>query len=108
MTSIDVHSHILDCCTKMILTHQKEKSPLFHILLTGGAGVGKSHLVRAIFQTATRIFTRNNQIDSRPVFVCGPTGTAAYNVAGYTLPSALIIQMDKQNLMTIHHCQMKN
>ena len=91
----DVHSHILDWCTKMILTHQIEKPPPFHIFLTGGAGVGKSHLVRAIVQTATRIFTRNNQIDSRHVLVCGPTGTAAYNVAGYTLHSALLIPIEQ-------------
>ena len=79
----------------MILTHQIEKPPLFHILLTGGAGVGKNHLVRAIVQTATRIFTRNNQIDSRHVLVYRPTGTAAYNVAGNTLHSALLIPMEQ-------------
>jgi DNA replication protein DnaC len=32
-----------------------EKPPPFHIFLTGGAGVGKNHLVRTIVQTATRL-----------------------------------------------------
>ena len=91
----DVHSYILDWCTKMVLTHQIEKPPAFHIFLTGGAGVGKSHLVRAIVQTATRMFTRNNQIDSRHVLVCAPTGTAAYNVSGYTIHSALLIPIEE-------------
>ena len=91
----DVHSYILDWCTKMVLTHQIEKPPAFHIFLTGGAGVGKSHLVRAIVQTATRMFTRNNQIDSRHVLVCAPTGTAAYNVSGYTIHSALLIPIEQ-------------
>ena len=46
-------------------------------------------------QTATRICTRNNQTDSRHVLVCVPTGTAAYNVAGYTLHSELLIPVEQ-------------
>ena len=86
-----VHDFITSWCTDMILTHKDERPPPFHIFLTGGAGVGKSHLVRTLVQTATKIFNRNNQTDSNHVLVCAPTGTAAYNIAGHTIHSAFVL-----------------
>ena len=90
-----VHDFITSWCTDMILTHKDERPPAFHIFLTGGAGVGKSHLVRTLVQTATKIFNRNNQTDSNHVLVCAPTGTAAYNIAGYTIHSAFVLPINE-------------
>ena len=86
-----VHDFITSWCTDMILTHRAERPQPFHIFLTGGAGVGKSHLVRTVVLTATNIFNRNNQTDHNHVLVCAPTGTAAYNIAGHTIHSAFLL-----------------
>ena len=90
-----VHDFITSWCTDMILTHRAERPPPFHIFLTGGAGVGKSHLVRTLVQTATRIFSRNNQTDHNHVLVCAPTGTAAYNIAGHSIHSAFLLPINE-------------
>ena len=37
-----------------LATSLEEKPKPFHLFLSGGAGVGKSHTVHAIFQSATR------------------------------------------------------
>lgn len=63
-------------------------SPL-HILATGGAGTGKSMLIKALYQSLIREFdhdrTRNMKTPS--VFLCAPTGVAACNIGGQTLHS---------------------
>ena len=62
-----------------------------HMFMTGGAGVGKSYATRAIFQAVTRIHLGQAGVDFQkpPVVVMAPTGTAAFNVAGYTIHGAL-------------------
>lgn len=46
-----VHEFIVQWFTEMLLSHKCGQPDPYQILLTGGAGVGKSHLVRAIVQT---------------------------------------------------------
>lgn len=46
-----VHESIVYWCTKIILSHKCGQPHPFHNFLTGGAGVGKSHLQRTIVQT---------------------------------------------------------
>jgi ATP-dependent DNA helicase PIF1 len=82
------HQFIVRWCSEMILSHVSVPPQPFHIFLTGGAGVGKSYLLRAIVQTANRLLQRNNQVDEARVLVCAPTGAAAYNVSGYTIHSS--------------------
>ncbi|WAR02670.1 PIF1-like protein, partial [Mya arenaria] len=84
----ELHQFVVDWCSKMLLSHRVPAPEPFYIFLTGGAGVGKSHVVRAIVQTATRLLMRSGQEDETHVLVCAPTGAAAYNVSGYTLHSA--------------------
>lgn len=67
------------------MTLKKEPEP-FHIFLTGGAGTGKTHLVKAIYAEATRILSKSvSPPNSTTVVLTAPTGTAAYNVKGATL-----------------------
>lgn len=60
--------------------------PLYNFL-TGGAGVGKSVLVKAIYQALIRCL--NSEQDCNPddvkVLLCAPTGKAAHNINGSTI-----------------------
>ena len=89
-TQSKVHQHIFQWAINMTLTHVLTKPEQFHLFLTGGAGVGKSHLVKTIVQTVTRVFSRNSQEENH-VLVCAPTGAAAYNINGYTIHSSLLL-----------------
>ena len=61
--------------------------------ISGGAGVGKSKLIDAIYQTLMREFTKpaDSKVDAIRVLVTGPTGRAAFNVRGTTSHSAFSI-----------------
>ncbi|OXA43032.1 ATP-dependent DNA helicase pif1 [Folsomia candida] len=59
----------------------------FQDFLSGGAGVGKSHVVTAIVQSFMRYCSKfpNVNPDQLCVLVAAPTGKAAFNVFGMTL-----------------------
>ena len=66
-----------------------EIEPLY-IFLTGGAGTGKSHLVKTIFHALTKIFSyRNVTLDKPKVLLVAPTGVAAVNIDGTTIHTSL-------------------
>jgi len=69
----------------------------FHEFLSGGAGVGKSHEITAIVQTAVRYYTKKPGAnpDSAYVIICASTGKAAFNVNGVTLHSAFRLPITK-------------
>ena len=74
-----------------------EKSEPFHILVTGGAGTGKSHLVKCIYYEGTRILGRMlHNPDDIPILKIAPTGVAAFNINGFTIHSALSIPINIQ------------
>ena len=61
----------------------------FYIFLSGGAGVGKSHLIHAIYQGAIRALRQPGQNPDQPtVLLTASTGKAAANINGTTLHSA--------------------
>ena len=93
-----LHQYIVHWATAMALSHTGRKTKPFQIFLTGGAGVGKSFLVRTIVQTVKRLFSRNNQVNDGNVLVCAPTGAAAYNIAGHTCHSAFHLPIHKSKL----------
>jgi nucleoside-triphosphatase THEP1 len=68
---------------------KKAEKP-FYDFVTGGAGVGKSHLITAIVQTILRLFASVPGVCLESVFVlvCASTGKAAFNVRGVTLHCA--------------------
>ena len=67
-----------------------EKPNQFRIFLSGGAGVGKSFLVKVITEQLKRILKepRQNYDEEPPVLVTASTGKAATNIDGTTLHSA--------------------
>ena len=65
----------------------------FFLLLTGGAGVGKSHVVRCISYEASRILRNPEHPGALKVLLAAPTGTAAFNINGSTLHHALSLPL---------------
>ncbi|XP_071151504.1 uncharacterized protein [Mytilus edulis] len=73
------------------VTLNKEPEP-FHLFLTGGAGTGKTHLVRCIYHEANRILSKTASTpDATSVLLTAPTGTAAFNIEGSTIHSTFAI-----------------
>ncbi|XP_078320120.1 uncharacterized protein LOC144621199 [Crassostrea virginica] len=57
-----------------------------HIFITGGAGTGKSHLIKAIHYESSRILSKIlSTPDGVSVLLGAFTGTAAFNIGGNTL-----------------------
>ncbi|XP_071788473.1 uncharacterized protein [Asterias amurensis] len=72
-----------------------KKPDAFQVFLTGGAGTGKSLLVKCIDYEATRIFGSIMRTpDDVSVMLTAPTGVAAFNINGSTVHSALSISTD--------------
>ena len=68
------------------------------LFITGGAGVGKSVVIRVLYQALHRHFCSDagqNPEDIR-IAVCAYTGLAAYNVQGSTLHSTFCIEPNKK------------
>ena len=71
-----------------------EIKPL-HIFITGGAGTGKSHLIKTLYAALMKILNYNSQSpEHSKVILLAPTGVAAVNIAGTTIHSALGIPVD--------------
>ncbi|XP_062373091.1 ATP-dependent DNA helicase PIF1-like [Sardina pilchardus] len=67
----------------------------FFYFVTGGAGTGKSHLIKCIYAEASKILrklpriTEERDMSMPTVLLTAFTGTAAFNIAGKTLHSVL-------------------
>ena len=62
------------------------------IFSLGGAGVGKSHLIRALYQAAVKHNSRAGEnFNEVKILLLAPTGKAAYGIKGNTVHSALAI-----------------
>lgn len=71
----------------------KTSNDPFYSFLSGGAGVGKSHVTKALYQAALKYYNTKAGDDFHQVKVLmlAPTGKAAYNIKGNTIHSALAI-----------------
>ena len=78
------------------LTFNPEKQ--LCLFITGGAGVGKSVVIRTLYQALHRQLcseSGQNPEDIR-ILLCAYTGLAAYNIQGSTLHSAFCIEPNKK------------
>ena len=76
----------------------RTKSEPIRIFLSGGAGTGKSVLIRAWYQSLHRYLIINavDDLDHIRVLRCAPTGAAAFNVEGLTLHHAFDIPVQQK------------
>ncbi|XP_055088463.1 uncharacterized protein LOC129457426 [Periophthalmus magnuspinnatus] len=87
-----IFTQIRHWCLQKINNQNPE--PL-HTFITGGAGTGKSHLIRAIQYEATRLLAPLcSTPDGVSVLLTAPTGIAAYNLKAATIHSSFSIGMD--------------
>ena len=70
--------------------------PLYEFV-SGGAGVGKSRLIKVLYQALIRYFGKipGAHPDDLFVLLCAPTGKAAFNIGGMTLHSALSLPLNQ-------------
>ena len=62
----------------------------FHIFLTGGGGVGKSHLLTTIHHCLTKLLMyKGGEPSKERILILAPTGVAAINVNGTTIHTGL-------------------
>ncbi|XP_035258455.1 uncharacterized protein LOC118219420 [Anguilla anguilla] len=67
----------------------------FYVFITGGAGTGKSHLIKAINYEASRILSQlSENPDDTHVLLTAPTGVAAYNIDAATIHNCFSIGID--------------
>uniref|UniRef100_A0ABM0MHP0 ATP-dependent DNA helicase n=1 Tax=Saccoglossus kowalevskii TaxID=10224 RepID=A0ABM0MHP0_SACKO len=67
----------------------------FHMFLSGGAGTGKSHVIKAVYYEASRILARIlPNPDDISVLLTAPTGVAAFNINATTVHSTFSIAVD--------------
>ena len=95
--------------------HEVLAEPI-RVFLTGGAGVGKTHVVHAITQAVTKHFNFdvNCDIDTLRVLLLAPTGKAGFNIGGTTIHNGLSIppsnastQFRKLSASQLAECQSK-
>ena len=87
-----------------ILHQIKTSETPFYCFLSGGAGVGKSHLTKALYQAALKYYNTRAGDDFHQikVMLLAPTGKAAYTIKGNTVHSALAIPAN-QSLRNYKH-----
>ena len=74
---------------------QPNERETINLFITGGAGTGKSHTIKAIFHTAVKTFRHATlKPEMTTVLLVAPTGVAAININGTTINSALAIPKD--------------
>ena len=81
-----------------VLHHAKTSDEPIYRFLSGGAGVGKTHVTTLLYQSLYRYLNKRPGIDpDKPcILLMAPTGKAAYLIRGNTLHSALKIPVNQK------------
>ncbi|XP_026102347.1 uncharacterized protein LOC113073807 isoform X1 [Carassius auratus] len=87
-TQASIFYAVRDWCKRCV---SGESPQPFQYFLNGGAGVGKSHVIKSIYAEASKILRRlpcmreHTDISQPTVLLTAFTGTAAFNISGKTL-----------------------
>ncbi|KAL2499053.1 ATP-dependent DNA helicase [Abeliophyllum distichum] len=74
----------------LVLASLHEQRPI-HLIISGGAGTGKSTLINAIVHSTFILFHSN-----KAVRIMAPTGVAAFNIGGATIHHELAISAERK------------
>lgn len=85
----DAYNIVLSWCRNKVKNMNSLKpvdiKPIY-LLITGGAGTGKSHFFKTIYHTATKTSRHGITNPEKPtILLMAPTGVAAFNINGGTI-----------------------
>ena len=87
------HDHLMH----VVNAFKLNELPLYHFV-SGEAGVGKSRLIKALYQALMRHFNREpGPVDTPEILITAYTGKAAHNVNGLTAHTAFSLIMAERN-----------
>ena len=98
--------HVFDMITQLSRKYVKNLSaeqtvdnPPLNLFITGGAGTGKSHLIKTLSASVSKTLAYGSSCIEKPnVLLIAPTGVAAVNINGTNIHSALEIPVDARGL----------
>ena len=71
-----------------------KKVKLFHVFITGGAGVGKSHFIKTFFLSLNKVLgCKGGDADKPRILLLAPNGVGVINFNGTTIHSGLEINV---------------
>lgn len=83
-----------------VVTHLEKHEKQFLHFLTGGAGVGKTRVIKTLYQALYRLFNASPESnpDDIKILLCTPTGKASFNIQGQTLHSAFRLPLNQKKI----------
>lgn len=88
-------------CIDILNRFKRNENLPFYYFISGGAGVGKSRLITALYQSVTKYFRNfgDTSLDLPSVLLIAPTGKAAHNIDGITAHQAfsLVVNQSEAN-----------
>jgi hypothetical protein len=95
----DLLNYIIIWCHLNLWSDECIDTQPFYTFLSGGAGVGKSHLIKVIAEYCKRVLKRHGQNLEQPsIMLTASTGKAASGIDGITLHSAFRLPVKSKKL----------